>query len=387
MSKLSFNPFYIILIFYLLVNLVFSILGVLQNNVEIEFSFYELKKISFIYAFFLQFFCCFLIFLVFRIFCGREKKKAKVIGNKGAIYLLLFQVLFLLYNSIYGVNIAGVAAKSSNEILNIFFILLPADIFFIIFAPYIASNKLFGLNTLLFIISNILRGWMGGVLLAIVIFFCRKGEIRISFKQVFRYVVVILLTVLFLPYLIQMKWVVRSGGDLFLIGENVNTIGYVKLLNESFYYVFNRFQHNYHVALLLENYAQLNNEYAKGNILPFWREGVVQSIISKLLGLNNPSVLGNVMARELFFSRDTWSSNPGLAGWLVVVQEKFFLLIFYVFFILLIGFYTAAKYFDRKMLLTLGSFSVLYLFHGWIGMYVSLVSYLIIVSVLRRIKL
>ena len=121
--------------------------------------------------------------------------------------------------------------------------------------------------------------------------------------------------------------------------------------------------------------------------MPYWQEGILQNIIASTLGLDRPPMLGNEMAHILFSSKDSWSANPGLSGWLIVLQEKFVLFILYIFLILFIGFYTAAKYFDNRMVLTLGVFSIFYLFHGWIAVYVSMITYLLIISFIRRAKI
>lgn len=384
---LKLNPFYILFFFYLFVNFIFAIIGFNKNYVDIEFDIYNLKSSSFIFAFIIQFFVCVFIFLFFYFSNKNKNKNINLINNKGAIYLLVLQILFLLYNLLFGVNIAGVSAKSSNEILNLFFIFIPADLLYIIFSPYIVSNKMFRLNTFLFIISNTLRGWMGGILIAFFVVLCRKETIRISIKNFLSYSIILLLVILLMPYLTQIKWAIRSDGDIFEVVNIVNDAGYMKLLEDSFQYVFNRFQHNYHVALLWENYSQLNFQYERGGILPYWQEGILQNIVTSILGLDRPPMLGNEMAHILFSSKDSWSANPGLSGWLIVVQEKFIFFIMYIFLVLFIGFYTAVKYFDNRMVLTLGIFSIIYLFHGWIGMYVSMITYLLIISFIRRVKI
>lgn len=388
---LKINPFYLLFLFYFIVNFIFAAIGFSNNYVEIEFNTFNLKSLSFFYAFILQFFVGIILFLFYFFFSKLKTGEKLVIKDRGAIYLFILQSLFLIYNLFFGVNIAGVSAKSSNEILNLFFIFLPADLFYIIFSPYIKSDKYFRLNTFLFIISNVLRGWMGGILFAFFVSMCRKESIRVSLKLILNFSIIAILLLLLLPYLTQLKWAIRSDTGIYeAISETINMVndaGYMKLLGESLDYIFNRFQHNYHVALLWENFTELNLEYNKGGILPYWGEGIVQTIISNILGIGKIPTLGTEMAHQLFYSKDSWSANPGLSGWLIVLQEKFIFFILYIFFILFIGFFTAVKYFGNKMVLILGVFSIFYLFHGWIGMYVSMVTYLLIISFIRRVKI
>lgn len=385
---LTINPFYFLLVFYILINFIFACIGFTNNYVEIEFSNFYLNSLSFFYAFLIQFFVCIFLFTIYLFF---EKKSFKssyfFISKNGSILLLLLQILFLTYNIIYGINIAGLNTKSTNSLLNAFFILIPADILFILLSPYIKSSKWFYLNLILYIISNTLRGWMGGLFLALVVAVCRKEVVKVSFKFLIWTLLSFIVLLLLLPYLSQIKWVIRSEGNIFDAIKIVNDNDYYSLLNESIYYVFNRFQHNYHVALLIENHAGLSMKYDSGKIMYFWLEGIIQGILASILHLEQMPLLGTHMANDLFYSEGSWSSNPGLSGWLIILKEKFILLIIYVWLILFLGFYNAVKFFDRKMLLILGTFSVIYLFHGWIGSYVSLVTYLLIITFIKRIKI
>lgn len=382
------NLFYFLLLYYLVVNLFFAINGFINNEVEIEFNYFFIKSSSFLWAFSIQLFICILIFLMYFIFNKRLKRDSNFsISENFSIFLFFLQISFIIYNLYFGVNLAGNLVKSGNWLLNTIFILLPADLFFIAFSPYIKSKKWFYINLVVYTVSTVLRGWMGGVFLAVFIYLIRKSSIVISFRNIFFYILTLIVLVLVLPFLIQSKWIVRDGGSALDAISAVFDSGYWELLGSSMYYVFNRFQHNYHVALLFENYNSIALMYDAGRVLPYWAEGIVQTIFSILLGAEKLPALGGVMAQELFYSRDTWSANPGLAGWFIVLQEKFVILFLYVFALLGFGFHIASKYYDNKMLQVLGVFSILYLFHGWIGMYVSLLTYVYIFSLIRRVRL
>ena len=147
---------------------------------------------------------------------------------------------------------------------------------------------------------------MGGILLAIFVAMCRKEVIRISLKSFAWILLSFMVLILFLPYLNQMKWVIRSDGSVVDAIQAVNDIGYLRLVEESLFYVFNRFQHNYHVALLLENHNSLSIKYNDGYIMPFWMEGIVQTIFSNIFNLDVMPTLGNQMARDLLYSEETW---------------------------------------------------------------------------------
>ena len=384
---LKINPFYLLVSFYLFINFIFAFIGFKNNVVDIELSLFNLKSQSFFIAYILQFFSCLLILLFYFIFKSYKKNyKSDLIGSKKAFFLFFFQLCFLMYNSYYGTNIAGASIKASNSIFNMFFVLLPADLFYILFAPYLKSNKWFLLNSLLYVISNTLRGWMGAILLAFFVYLCRKEEIKITIKSFINYFIFLIIIVLLIPYLFLLKWMVRSSDSLLSVFEIVNKDSYFSLLGDGLYYVFNRFQHNYHVALIWENSEKLVLAYKSGKILQYWGEGVIQTIFIKILNLGEMKSLGQTMVYSLFYSQGTWNSNPGLAGWLIVLQEYFILYILYISFILYLGFYIAKKFYDNKMFLILSVFSVFYLFHGWIGTYVTMIVYLSVFAIIKRAK-
>lgn len=385
---LKINPFYLIVSFYLFVNLIFSIIGFKSNSVNIELLLFNLKSQSFLVAYFLQFFSCLIIIVFYLFFKNFNKnKKVNLIENKSALFLFFFQFLFLLYNSYYGTNVAGASIQASNPIFNTFFVLLPADLFYILFSPYLKSNKWFILNTLLYIVSNTLRGWMGAILLAFFVYLCRKEKIEITIKSFFSYCLLIIVIIFLIPYLFLLKWAMRSTDSLFSVLEMVDKDSYLDLLSEGLYYVFNRFQHNYHIALIWENSEKLVTAYQAGRILPYWGEGVIQTIFIKILNLGEMKTLGQAMVSQLFYSQGTWNSNPGLAGWLIVVQEYFIFYILYISIILFLGFYVAKRFYDTKMFLILSVFSIFYLFHGWIGSYISMITYLLFFALIKRVRL
>ena len=150
------NPFYLLLFFYLFVNFIFAIIGFNSNLVEIEMSNFNLKSNSFLVAFFFQFLFCNLIFFIYFLFRNKGKKEKLEIGSKWSLILFLFQLCFLFYNTYYGTNVAGASIEASNPLLNIFFVLLPVDLFYLLFSPYLKSNRWFLANSLIYIISNTL---------------------------------------------------------------------------------------------------------------------------------------------------------------------------------------------------------------------------------------
>lgn len=386
---LKIHPFYLLTLFYLSVNFYFSLVGFSASYVEVEYVGFYIQSVNFLLAFLIQIFFCFIFCISFFYFERRisEKNKSYIVINKIAIALFLLQLVFMFYNISNGLNIAGVNAKSNYPIINIILILLPADIFFLLFGAQIKSTKWFYLNLIIYIISNALRGWMGSVLLAFMVFLCRSEKLRISIKSIFLCFILFFSILLFSPYLMLLKWTIRSGGNALGVFSQVNDHGYLKMLNDTIKYVLSRFQHNYHVALLIQKMDMLSNEYNQGEILPYWGEGIIQTIFFKILHIESIPTLGDKMAQLLFYSKGNWSANPGIAGWFIVVQNKLFIFFIYIFILFFSAFYFSAKYFNKKMLMTVGVFTIFYLFHGWIGMYLTMITYLYLAVFIKRVKI
>lgn len=385
--KFVLDPFYLLLFFYLTINTIFSIIGFNINYVEFEFSKFYIRGEYFLSALLFQFFWCFVLFLLYYFFSKFKNIESDYLSSKYGYSLAILQILFFLYNYIYGTNVAGSTTVATNQILNVFFVLVPADILFFLLGVQLKSNKLFYLNAIIYLFSSVSRGWMGGVFILLILFLCRKEGLVVSLKSLLRYLFLIFLLILILPYLLQFKWVFRTNGSIIDALDVVEEQGYLKLLFESIEYTFSRFQHNYHVALYLQNNDILNMKYNNNEILPYWAEGVFQAIVLNLCDIRLPS-LGNSIATLFFSSQDgAWNANPGLSGWFVVLNEKFIFFFFYIFILLCFGFYFSIKFFNKKMLMTLGVFSILYLFHGWIGIYVTMITYLIFFAFVRKVKI
>lgn len=384
---LKINPFFLLIIFYLIINLVFAVIGFNNNYVEIELLQFKLKSESFFIAFLLQFLIILLILIIYCLFEFKDKEEKKLlINNKYAYFILMFQIFFMVYNLYYGTNIAGASIQSPNPILNIFFVLLPIDIFFILFAPYIKSKKMFWLNSIIYIISNTLRGWMGAILLLFFVYLCRKKYIYISLKSSILYLSFFIGVFLLIPILGMFKWGMRNKESLSAVLNNIELDGYRNLLLENLSYVFNRFQHNYHVALIFENYERILTYKVQGVLLPYWAEGVIQAIGINVLNITDLKTLGQIMVVELFSSTGDWNSNPGLAGWLIISEEYFLIFVIYVSVLLSLSFLIARKFYDKKMYLIFSVFSVFYLFHGWIGMFFNLMFYAFIFALIKRVR-
>lgn len=391
MKYLRINPFYLLATFYFLINFCYAVSGYINSSMELEFQNNAIDSINFIYAFMFQVVSLLLIIFSYYLVSNATKKDNLLyFSNSVGFFLIFGQIFFLLINFYFGANIAGDNSEfKGNPLINIIFILLPFDILFFILGLCLKSSKLFFLNSILYLISNLIRGWMGAPLLLVFAILCRKEYIKLNFKNSFFILIFVTFLMLISPYLMELKWIVRGKIDDASIIENVENYGYLNYLSESVDYIFNRFQHVGHVAMIIQNQDFLNVKYNLGYIVPYWAEGLPQSIFMKILHIDSFMTLPRFVTIELFSAplASSWTVNVGLAGWMVVLKTKFLLLIFFIFLIVFLPFYFVSKFGNKRLLLMLACFSLFYLFHGWFYAYVTFLMYLILIILINKAKI
>lgn len=391
MKEIKISPFYCLAIFYLVVNFVYAMVGYKTGVMEIEFQRKAIDSISFIYAFAFQFLSMSLIILVYLL----NSKKLKsydnfVLSNKVGWFLFFGQLFYFLLNMYFGANIAGdTSSYKGNAFINIFFILLPFDILFFILGICLKSSRLFFVNSVLYLISNLVRGWMGVPLLLLFAILCRQEYIKLKVKNIIIMFFGLLSILLSSPYLMELKWLVRGKLEDVSIIDNVSSYGYLNYLSESIDYIFNRFQHVGHVALILDNREYLNLKYSNDFFVNFWAEGLPQTIFMNFFSIDSFTTFSRFVTVHLFnvSPSQSWTVNVGMAGWFLILDYNVFFYLLYLFLILFFPFYFVAKYANRKLFLVLSIFSIFYLFHGWFYAYFTLVMYMIIIIFLSKVKL
>lgn len=391
MRDYQINPFYALAFFYISINFVYAILGYQHGEMNIEFQKKVIDGIYFIYAFMFQLISIFILLLAYFFSKRKGNKKNEIFfNNKVGLFLLVGQILYFGINFYFGANIAGdVSEYKGNFIINIFFILLPFDILFFILGICLKSSKLFFINSTVYLVSNLVRGWMGAPLLLLFAVLCRKEIIKINFRNFMFGLIFLISILLILPYLMELKWVVREKLEDVSIVENVNNYGYLNYLGDAVDYFFNRFQHVGHVALIIENQDFLNQKYNLGYIIPYWGEGLPQSIFMNIFNINSFMTLPRFLTIYSFSAPSTmsWTVNIGMAGWLIVLKAKVIMFLLYILSIVFLPFYFVSKYGGNKLFLVLSCFSLFYLFHGWLYAYITFLFYLMVVVLISKVKI
>ncbi len=391
MKEIKINPFYCLAVFYLVVNFVYAIVGYNNGVMEIEFQRKAIDNISFIYAFAFQFISILMILLIYIITSNKLKIQDNfVLSNKVGWFLFFGQLFYFLLNIYFGANIAGdTSSYKGNALINIFFILLPFDILFFVLGVCLKSSRLFFINSVLYLISNLVSVWMGVHLLLLFAILCRQEYIKLTIKNIVVIFSCLIFILLSSPYLMELKWLVRGKLEDVSIIDNVSNYGYLNYLSESVDYIFNRFQHVGHVALILDNREYLNLKYSNDSFVYFWAEGLPQTIVMNLFNLDSFTTFSRFVTVHLFNvpPAQSWTVNVGMAGWFLILGYNVIFYLLYLILILFFPFYFVAKYANRKLFLVLSIFSIFYLFHGWFYAYFTFVMYMIIIIFLRRVKI
>lgn len=381
--NLQLKPFYFAVLLYVFANFVFLVLALLNNNtINIEFFSFYIKTSVLIKAFVFQIIGLFFIVAIYHIFNKRNFNEKQFFKNFSGCFLLFWQFLFLLFAIFLGL---GVVDSESNVNPNLVRLsnFISADILYFLIAPSLKSNKLYFINTVLYLVSSIVRGWLGGIVISFFIYLCRVGSLKVSLKTLIFTLCFFILMLSLSPFLIDLKFAIRTGETV-----NFDTNSYSEKLDLAMEYVLGRFQHLGHTALLInhaENYRQL---YESQKILPYWLEGIPQYFVYKLMGNSELFTYAQIMAIMEFGANASqpWNTNTGISGWMVVLQEKSILFFLYWGGVITLFFAFLLKYANRQIFNVVSVLMVIYLYHGWLGSFFNLIVLTLIVVFLKKVR-
>lgn len=384
------NPIYILLFIYITSNLLVVFQGVAQGGVKLDGEFYFLSDDSLIFSFIVQLFFLLIIVINYRFFKFKFKFKRNgmVLKDSWGWFVVFWQLAFLIFSMKMGINIAGVGGEvQGNSILNIFFVLLQPDVLFFIISLHLKSRKLLALSVVVFLISMFMRGWMGGVFIVVFILLIRSYPLKLSIKNTIFLAVMFFMVIVLLPVLTDLKWAVRGGVSIFTFLSRVDDSFTLLKYENAIFYLLNRFQHVGHVALLIENKDEVFLSFQRGVFSGYWMDGLPQNILAKLFSFEIYKLNTYIVEYIYRVVDPEWNTNPGLAGWFLILGVDRIYLLLYLVVIITFPFYIVSKYAGQKMLLLLTFFSITYLFHGWIGAYIDIVIYALFLVIVNKVYL
>ncbi|WP_199052849.1 oligosaccharide repeat unit polymerase [Aquitalea sp. ASV15] len=328
-------------------------------------------------------------------------KRFKVDGNRGntcnrnekylfGIVLFFMQIGFMAFNLLEGVNAAGSGGAVSNSPFAIIWVIFPVDMLFVIYYPLCRYEKMFKFNLIIWLVSNLQRGWSG--VFIILMFFelgilAKKGKLSISRVSIVGVGVLILY-----PFVIASKWVIRSfskvGFDFFDMSTGLvrafSEIDYVAALSEGFLHLIGRLQT---VSALIETIVirkTLSHAFDAGSFLPFWKEGLFGLLYDKVFSV------GKIMTLGVYFTQYTgpnnaigdlgeWNVNSGFPSWVFIAPEYLFFYLGYVFMLCVFSVFLTKKISaDDFQLDGLWLIWLLFLLPPWLGAFVGYIYAMIV---------
>jgi hypothetical protein len=311
------------------------------------------------------------------------------IENKMSVFVLLLQLSFLVFNLIEGVNSAG-STRTTNSPIRYLFIILAPDLFFLICYGFARNNKLFKYNLVIYLFSNLQRGWLGGLLtvmiLEVFVYYKKNG---LSQKFIFSTTFFGIIIVAIAPYLIALKWAARAffgggstGADAEL--ELIFSLGnrdYFTSLIDSANYIIARFQIISNTYLIIENSQVISSAAERGEFVSFYLVGLPQMMIFKLFGADYQmlnSFIVSMFDPNYYINELSYNTHTGWFSWIIAEPH---LIIQYLIFSVFLVFgvtYLSAKIGGEYIYFISWLMTLMLFMQGWIHAYMSFFIALII---------
>jgi len=327
--------------------------------------------------------------------------KDKNIVSKLSWFVLFLQISLMLFDLITGVNSAGSGRKTDSPIKYIFIIFSPDTFFFILYG-FGRENKLFKYNLLVYLISSIQRGWMGGIffitVMEIYIYYTKHG---FSKKIVFTTSIIVGILVLLLPYIIMIKWATRAyfGGlsddfnnELQLV-LNLGNVPYLESFVDSFSYLFGRFQVMSNVYLFLDHLDALQSGRENGQYISGFAIGLPQMLFYKIFGLDYTvltSFFVSVIDTKVVLDELTSNTHVGYIGWILAEPYSFWPFFAYTILLVYLVAYFSSKIGGKYIHFVSWYFLISYLMHGWLQAYfgylLGLITFYIVKVIIQKIN-
>lgn len=371
------NPFALLLVAYFSANTYALILGFLNGGFNIFGNFYPINFEYFIIAYTIQLIGLAVFYFAY-VAASITYSNKKNLDDSYGYFLIAISFIFLVFSQYTGAHRAGSGFSfpdgSIEKYINFLFVILQPDLLFLIIAPFIKSARLFLIAATIFTASLLLRGWMGAVLLLICVVLIRYYPLRITLRNLFTSIAVLMVIILLLPFLDAIKWSMRVGatlGDLYAIFVDIDYFAVFGVVIES---VVARFQNLNIVAYVAANSDYFLSALLNNDFLWFYHAGILSSAYCRISSCA-PDV-GVYLAESITgYSALTWNVDVGISGWLLILDMYFPVFILYCLVLLAIGYIVFGRLFGIRGVLLFSTLSLIYLFHGWIGSIVNVVIY------------
>ncbi|HIF9078777.1 TPA: oligosaccharide repeat unit polymerase [Photobacterium damselae] len=320
----------------------------------------------------------FIIVIFFAFLNKKNVKPIKIEQKKYGMIVLVIQSLFFLVNVIYQANRAGSEQSNMPWYISYIFILLLPDSLTLIYLFVADKSKLKTINILVFITSNLSRGWMGAFMYLIVLIFL---ENKIKVKSVISLTISFLLLIASMPLILKAKWYFRSESNSLNFFDFISMMSvseYIHSLSTTFDYILIRLQNLSTLIYLLSN----NDRIEASHFLPFWAEGNLQLIFVKLFNISLPTLNSYIVEHLMGYSNVQWSVQTGLGSLLIINPIIFIAMLIYIF--ILIRFLNILRISNHSYLIQSFIIYIIFsrLFYGWYASFFNFILSFILTSII-----
>jgi hypothetical protein len=301
-----------------------------------------------------------------------QSKPPKLFG-----YIVFFiQLCTFLVALFLGYGRAGSKGGDANVIVTIVSY-LHADIFFMLYYAHARASAFPKYNLILFVVSNVLRGWGGVWLILFLIesfYFLRGSNV---WRAYYKIMLVSLIGLAAFPFANSIREQARGAE----VGELLYFESYIKL--------FNRMQHVSNVVLISQESEDVLNDIQSGIIVPWYiNNPIFMRLIPGKYG-EMESLQKYIASRYLvdfskigdgYYVDDlSWYTNTGFSGWIFLMNWYVVpVYVIYVLFMMWLPYWAVGRFIGVMSIVpVLHLASFLYVFHGWMD-----VQFTFVVSVL-----
>ncbi|MDX7597079.1 oligosaccharide repeat unit polymerase [Aeromonas caviae] len=309
--------------------------------------------------------------------------------SKAGNLILVIQLAYFIFNIVTGSNAAGGDPKAGGWIRFLWFI-IPVDyIFYIYYVMARGGNraKTYKLNVVIFIISQLSRGWLGWILIVTYIELCFMFA-NSRFKIRCWHLLFSLFLVLALPVLFYLKVALRE----LLSEQNMHNVFYVishiDLALAYSYFIdglFSRLQQLSNVVFIYEHAAQIKNSIAINEVANFYWEGLFQQTIAKMIGVY-PGEDMHLFLYSNYISDSTTTLQTGFISWFFLDDLFGTMYVTYVLFLMITAVYLSKKLGGERLCSLTWFFVFLYLLCGWFNAFLVYIQSLITVFIFLRLS-
>jgi hypothetical protein len=310
-----------------------------------------------------------------------DSKLAKLYG----FLVFILQISFLVYFYFSGTRGAG-STYSDHSIFSIIFALIEPDLCFMIYFMGFNDRYYRKFNLIIFIISNIIRGWTGFFMMIFYTVMYKifiKGGFKFTFILIF--VLAIIIIVILFPYIYIFKLYLRdllsNSYDLSnIVTAFYSTINGINQLHLDDIYLdyfliplIGRFQLISSSFGILNYIDDLNIAIDQGFVFPFWLEGLHGVILDRLTSPYASDTLPQELGRLISNNQPElvgWTPNPSLLGLLFVSKFNILFFIIYIYLNILLSIKISNKISSSIFFQNMLWFSTLvFLIPGWLMVY------------------